>query len=111
MTRAANVIRYATDVRGRRIGWRRINALEDFDLCEIAGGDNAANEAWMLRATIAYGVREIDGEPISRPTSKMQLRALVHRLDDDGMAAVLSLLGPQQGEDPAPNAELDRAKN
>jgi hypothetical protein len=102
--------RYVTDANGRQIGWRRLNALEDFDLTEIAGSQNAGNEEWMLRASIAFGVREIDGETVSRPTSKQQLRALVARLDDAGMAAVLALVGEMMSGD-AGSEGIDRAKN
>src|SRR5687768_8062750 len=67
-------VMYCTDETGRQIGWRKLNALEDFDLTEIAGPTNVANDEWMLRASVAFGVREIDGEPVSRPANKNQLR-------------------------------------
>lgn len=107
----ANQIRYVTDSTGRRIGWRRLNALEDFDLTEIAG-QNESNTGWMIRATAAFGVREIDGEPVPRPTTKTQLRAMVARLDDAGMNAILDMFREEaEAADAAAEAEATRAKN
>lgn len=103
-------IRYATDAQGRQIGWRKLNALEDFDLTEMAGAASG-NEEWMLRASLAFGVREIDGEAVSRPTSKNQLRALVARLDDDGMAAVLAIVSDVMKDAGAQSGDVERAKN
>lgn len=109
VVRAANALTYVTDEQGRQIGWRKLSALDDFDLCEIAGG-NASNREWMMRASLAFSVREINGEQIARPATKAQLRALVARLDDAGMVAVgQSVYGPI--EDAAADEDLDRAKN
>lgn len=110
VVKAANALRYVTDEQGRTIGWRKLNALEDFDLTEIAGA-NAGNQEWMLRATIAFGVREIDGDPVSRPANKNQLRAMVARLDDAGMSAILGMFSGGAGGDESEQDEMDRAKN
>lgn len=108
---AANVIRYVTDASGRTIGWRALSALEDFDLSEISGG-NSTNQDWMMYATIAFGVRQIDQEQVARPINKNQLRAMVARLGHPGIAAVLTLF-PRAAEDVVdPEAgEKERAKN
>lgn len=111
VVKAATAMRYVTDELGRTIGWRKLNALEDFDLTEIAG-TNAGNQEWMLRATIAFGVREIDGDPVSRPANKSQLRAIVARLDNAGMIAVLTMLNPPADEEADVAAdEASRAGN
>jgi hypothetical protein len=108
--RAQRSITYATDAQGRQIGWRKLNALEDFDLTEIAGA-SSSNEEWMLRASLAYGVREINGEAVSRPMNKTQLRALVARLDDDGMAAVLGVVTAVMSDGGEAPGGVERARN
>jgi hypothetical protein len=99
-----------SDENGRQILWRRLNALEDFDLTEIAG-TNATNQEWMMRATIAFGVREIDGDPVARPNNKLQLRALVGRLDNAGMQAILNAVAEEAEAQAAISEEAERAKN
>ena len=95
------------DSKGRRIVWRRLSALEDFDLSEIAGA-NTSNPDWMARATLAFGTREIDGEPIGRPTNKNHIRALIGRLEEEGLTAIIEGIGDLTSE---ASSEADRAKN
>lgn len=97
---AANEMRYVTDAQGRRIGWRKLNALEDFDLVEIAG-DNNNNANWMFRASIAFSIREIDGEAVSRPLKKDHIRAMISRLGTDGMSAITEQILAEMPRDEA----------
>lgn len=109
--RQANALNYVTDETGRTIGWAKLDALADFDLCEIAAG-NAGNQQWMMRATLAYSVREIDGDAVPRPNNKQQLRALVARLGDAGMVAVgQSVFGSGDPAEADMPDETERAKN
>lgn len=116
---AANALEYVTDERGRRIGWRKLDALEDFDLAELAGAQNVGNAKWMLYAMVAFSVREIDGQMMSRPGSKTDLRARIKLLGSEGLNAILDRLMPAQAADPAedeaveeaPVSGRDRAKN
>ena len=85
---AANQLAHVTDARGRRIGIKRINALDRMHLFECAGAANSQNEPYMGYAALAYSVREIDGEAVNKPTKLMHLEALVQRLDDEGLNAV-----------------------
>ena len=86
--KAANQLAHVTDARGRRLGLKRINALDRLHLFECVGAVNAQNEPYMGYAALAYSVREIDGEAVAKPTKLMHLEALVQRLDDDGLNAV-----------------------
>lgn len=85
---AANQTVTVTDSRGRAIGIKRLNALDRMRLFETIGGANANNEAYLGYATLAYHAVSIDGEHVSRPSSKLQLEGLVSRLDDDGIQAI-----------------------
>lgn len=98
---------YVTDANGRSIGWKRLNALEDFELVELAGARNAENGQWMAVASIAYSVREIDGEAVGRPTSMMQVKGMIQRLDTVGLQAIANALA----EMAAATESIERAKN
>ena len=63
-------------------------ALEKLRMFEVVGAENAANQAYLGYATLAFLVNAIDGVPVARPTGKRELEALVARLDDDGLNAV-----------------------
>lgn len=85
-------LNYTQDSQGRTIGWKRMSALDDFELIELAGSANADNPAWLAVASLAFSVREIDGEPVSRPASKAALKAMIGRLDTAGLQAVADVL-------------------
>lgn len=100
---AANELQYVTDATGRVLGWRKLDALDDFDLAEIAGARNVGNPQWMVFATIAFAVRTIDGKPLARPTTKDQLRARIKLLGAHGIDAVYNQIVPPEpvAADPA----------
>ena len=82
--------RESTDTRGRVIRVRRMNALDRLRLFEVAGAENAKNDAYMNYAVIACHVSAIDGDAVTRPATKAQLEALVQRLDEDGLVAAMT---------------------
>ena len=122
IVRDANAVHEVTDAKGRLIKFKKLGALETMDLNEIAGANNIGNPGWMLFATIAFSVVELDGQRIMRPKTKDQLRHLVQRLGNEGIDAVLKAISPKQADDAddpdAPDAEaaaeqaaLDATKN
>lgn len=94
---SATEIKYATDVRGRRIGVERPRALLRFRLLKILGAENAKNDPLLGNAMLAYLVREINGDKVPQVNSERQLEAMIDRLDDDGLAAVAQCLTEQFG--------------
>jgi hypothetical protein len=88
---AANDIQYATDARGRRIGCKKLSAIELFDLTG-AMGDHSGNKSMLNQAMIAASVVEIDGMYRPRPITWAQLRAQITLLDFDGYVAVSEAL-------------------
>jgi hypothetical protein len=78
----------ATDANGRRIGIRKLQALDRLKMFEVIGAENSRNEQYLGIAALAFSVASIDGEPVNRPASKPQLEALIQRLGDEGMEAV-----------------------
>jgi hypothetical protein len=98
---------YATDARGRRIGCKKLSAIELFDLT-CAMGENSSNKSALNQAMIAASVVEIDGMHRTRPTTWAQLRAQITLLDFDGYVAVSEALSAGA---PAAPVSLDAVKN
>lgn len=78
----------ATDAAGRQIGVRRMGPLDRLKMFEVIGPENSKNEPYLGYAALAFHVGSIDGEPVARPATKLQLEALIQRLGDDGLEAV-----------------------
>ena len=78
-----------TDTRGRVITLKKPAVLAQYRLIEVAGPESAKNEVYMGMVLPLIFVVGIDGEPIFQPTNKLQLEALISRLDEEGIAAVM----------------------
>jgi hypothetical protein len=103
---ASNDILYATDARGRRIGCKKLSAIDLFDLTGIMG-EHSSNKAMLNQAMIAASVIEIDGIHSPRPMSWVALRARIQILDFEGYVAVSEALTGA----PAVNVNADAVKN
>lgn len=77
-----------TDDRGRVLKVRKINALMRYDLSMLIGSQHIDNAGVMGPASLACSVAEIDGVVVFPPATNQELRALIQRLDDEGIAAV-----------------------
>jgi len=76
-----------TDGRGRVIGIKKPPFLAQFRLTE-ALGQSANNDAYMNMVFPVLYVSSVDGDPVATPTTKLQVEAILQRLDEDGYAAV-----------------------
>ena len=107
IVRAANQPATLTAADGRSIAVKRLNPLDRLKLFEVVGAENSRNEQYVGYAALAFLVTAIDGEPVARPANRIQLEALVQRLDDAGMDAVAAHLQAQAGAaEPADEAAL-----
>jgi hypothetical protein len=95
IVKAANQPATLIDARGRSIGFKKMGPLDRLRLFEVIGAENSKNEQYAGYAALAFLVTSIDGEPVARPSNKIQLEALVQRLDDDGMNAIAEHLQSQ----------------
>ena len=86
-----NGVLYATDAKGRRVGIKKLSALDMFSLSCLMG-DHSSNQAAYAQAMLAMSVVEIDGVHSPQPTSMMTLRARIAILDFDGFSAVSEAL-------------------
>jgi hypothetical protein len=95
---------------GRRITSRAmLKVREEMALSEYIGADTRLNPVWVLWATIACCVTEIDDEPVRMPVSKLQIEALIDRIGDEAMRALL--VRYRRNSEERETRTLDRAKN
>jgi len=100
MTPTANILadaaeeRSVIDTLGRRLALRKLTALDKLRLLKAAGPDLAMNQPWLSMAMLAVSVAAIDDVPIPRPSTEVQIEALVGRLGDEGIEAVAEIIGP-----------------
>jgi hypothetical protein len=80
---------FVTDERGRAIKLKKPGVLAQFQLIE-ALGDTARNEVYMAMTLPLLFVAALDGEVVIRPNTKPELEALIQRLDEDGIQAVMT---------------------
>jgi len=73
------------------------------------GAEAAANETYRMMCLPLLYVAAIDGDPVLQPTTKMELEALIQRLDEAGMVAVQQ--GIDQVATAGSNGGVDTAKN
>lgn len=89
---SANAERETTDIRGRKIKYRRLNALDRMRLFHAVGAEDSSNAPLVGMALMAASCTEIDGVPLPFPTRASEVEAAVGRLDDDGINAITASL-------------------
>lgn len=77
-----------SDSRGRVIVLKKPGVLAQYRIVEVIG-DSAKNEVYMGMVLPLIYVASIDGDPVFQPGKKSELEALIQRLDDDGINAVM----------------------
>lgn len=87
VVRAANEEFSTVDALGRTIVLKKPGVLAQFDLIE-ALGDLAKNDVYRIMCIPAIYVISIDGAVAPPPSNKMQMRALISRLGEEGFAAI-----------------------
>lgn len=75
------------DSAGREITIKKPGILAQYRLVEVAG-ESAKNEVYMRMILPLIYVTAIDGDPVSQPANKLQLEALIQRLDEHGIVAI-----------------------
>lgn len=77
------------DKQGRQIKLKKPGVLAQYRMIEIVG-DSAKNEVYMNMVLPIIFVCAIGDEPVFQPSSKLELEALITRLDEDGIEAVMN---------------------
>lgn len=94
---------------GLTIKLKKPGILAQFRLVKILG-DSAKNQVYMSMVLPLIYVVDIDGEPVFQPKSEREVEALIVRLDDAGVEAVMK--GVQETFGTAdPDSDKDELKN
>lgn len=84
----ANQVYEIEDENGRVIELKKPGALAQFRLIEMVGSDTAQNQVYMAMVLPLLFVNKIDGVSVFLST-KNELEALIQRLEDEGIEAVV----------------------
>lgn len=99
-----------TDARGRKIRLVRPGPLAQFNLVKLVGGAAASNQVYMGMILPLIFVQGIDEVLVSMPQTERELEALIERLGEDGITAVME--GVTKSFDAADQAKTqDAVKN
>ena len=79
-----------TDSRGRTIKIKKLSALDRMRLFRAMGAVHAENRMAAAYASAAAAVTELEGTHVPSPINELQLDAIVGRLDEDGLEAVVN---------------------
>lgn len=94
-----------TDSSGRVITMKKPGALAQYRLIE-ALGDTAKNQTYMSMVLPLIYVVSIDDSAVFQPTTKAQVEALIQRLEEAGIEAVMKCVQEKFGKnDPEKDAD------
>ena len=106
-----NKVIVVDDARKRKIGIRKVNMSMRRRLFKALSAENQAKPQYLGIAMLAICVTEIDGDPVSFPTTELQVDFLIDRLEDDGIAAVALGLQKHFGIGKTDEELAEEAKN
>jgi hypothetical protein len=92
------------DSRARRITLKKPGVLQQFKLVE-ALGEVAENRVYMRMVLPLLYVSDIDGEAVVTLMRKSEVEALIQRLGDEGLEAVMHGVETHYGEKSDPEAD------
>src|SRR5574340_1204561 len=98
-----------TDALGRVITLKKPRILAQYQLIEILG-DSAKNEVYWTMTFPLIFVVAIDGDAVSMPMNKREVEALISRLDDEGVSAVVHGVQEHFGQS-NPEQDKEQLKN
>lgn len=79
-----------TDRTGRVIALKKPPILQQYNIILAVGPEVARNDTYMQLVTPLLWVSAIDGDPVATPKTKAMLDALIQRLDEHGVEAVMA---------------------
>lgn len=77
------------DALGRTITLKKPDILAQYDMID-ALGESAKNQAYLGMVLPLIFVTAIDGQAVSSPDTKGEIRALIKRLEETGVAAAMA---------------------
>jgi hypothetical protein len=104
---AGNAEVVVQDSTGRSFTLKKPGVLAQFKMIEMLGGETSQNQVFVYMVFPLMYITAIDGDPVSRCTTRRELDALIQRLDESGVAAVTD--GVQTHFGAATQADKDAA--
>jgi hypothetical protein len=95
------------DSKGRVFTLQRPGILAQFRIVEVMGA-SADIQTYRGMVTPLIYIAAIDGDPIAKPVNKLQLEALIQRVGDEGLDAVVKGIVKHFG-DKEDDPEADKA--
>ncbi|MGI4776956.1 MAG: hypothetical protein ACRYGA_02365 [Janthinobacterium lividum] len=86
---AANTEVVVKDTAGRSITLKKPGVLAQFKMIEMLGGDTAQNQTFVNMVFPLMYITAIDGDNVPRCSTRLELDALIQRLDEHGVAAAM----------------------
>ncbi|MFZ6727337.1 hypothetical protein ACO0K2_17735 [Undibacterium sp. MH2W] len=107
--KAAKVEVNVVDGLGRNITLKKAGTLAQYRLVEALGA-SASNSTYMAMVFPLIYVHAIDGSIVAPPSSKGEIEALIQRLDDEGVKAVMEGVSGNFGSK-SEKESIDQLKN
>lgn len=102
IVKAANQVLSVTDSLGRVLNYKQHGALDRMNCIAAAGPELSRNTMWMQYALAATMCTAIDGVPVPKPNRRQDIEALVNKLGEEGLNAIIEAIAPPEPEaDPA----------
>jgi len=95
---------------GFKVTLKKPGVLSQFRLVKMLG-DAAKNQVYVGMMLPMTYVSEIDGKTVAYPNSERELEALITRLDEDGVNAVMQGVAENFGGQANPEAAKEDIKN
>lgn len=105
----ADAARTITLPDGRTVTLKKPGVLSQFRLVRMLG-DAAKNQVYVSMVTPFTHITAIDGKPFTQPNTEREIDALILRLGDDGVEAVMTSVIESYG-DANPAADKAELKN
>jgi hypothetical protein len=105
LVREAQKETVVTDARGRRIRLSKPPVLAEYKLTLLVGPEAAANRTYIHMIYPLLYVTAIDDDPVFFPAKAIEIDALIQRLDEDGVTAVVKSVDEQLARE---ERELER---
>ena len=78
-----------TDAKGRKITLRDLTVLDQVKMLRAIGPKQAENQPYYGMVESACMASAIDGVPVIMPANESQIDAVIAKLGDEGMAAIM----------------------
>lgn len=108
----ANVVKacHVVDGMGRKIHLRKPGVLAQYRLVEMLGDHAASNDRYMGMVAPLMYISQIDDDDAITITTKTELEALIQRLGEEGLDAVMAKVKEVYGGQQDPKATADGLK-